>query len=264
MILTTENYYSPESNKEYLSVSLFNSFVGTPFKKGCEAKTVAALKGEWITEPSTAMLVGSYVDEYFSNTLDSFKATNPQLFLKSGKLKADFKNAEEVIACAEADELFMQYVKGDGEAQVVITGTIGGALWKGKIDRLHHGKAIVDLKVVESIHDKIWSDEDHGKINFVESYGYTGQAAVYQELWYQMSGDRLPFFIAAITKDKYPDKEIIQIPDETMKYKLEEIIENVPRIMQVKSGKFPPVKCGVCDYCRSIKKLENTITMYDL
>lgn len=263
-MITTENYYSQEIDNQFLSVSQYNHFWGTSFRKGCEACTVASLKGEWKTEPSTAMLIGSYVDAYFSGELEKFKKETPQLFTLKGDLRADFKNADEIIACAESDKMFMDYVKGDGEAQVIVTGNIGGSQWKGRIDRIHRQLAIVDLKVVASIHDKIWDNFEGIKKNFVEAYGYIRQGAVYQELWYQMSGEKLPFFIAAISKEKYPDKEIIQIHDLAMEYALKEIIENVPHMMRIKQGQFPPLRCEECDYCRATKKLTNTITIYDL
>ncbi len=195
MKLTTGNYFSREADGYYLSASQYNAFVGTPVKEKCEAKALAKLKGEWVEEPSTPMLVGSYVDAYFEGSLDEFKEGNPQILTNKGELRAEFKQAEQIISIAEADPFFLRYVKGDGEAQVIVTGEIGGHPWKGKLDRLHHGLIIVDLKVIASIQDKIWSDTFRGKINFIEAYGYLVQGAVYRELWYQMSGDKLPFFI---------------------------------------------------------------------
>ena len=38
MILTPENYYSPEANFEYMSVSQFKDFSGTYGQVGCEAR----------------------------------------------------------------------------------------------------------------------------------------------------------------------------------------------------------------------------------
>lgn len=38
MELTAENYYSPEANAEYMSVSQFKSFAGTDGKLACEAE----------------------------------------------------------------------------------------------------------------------------------------------------------------------------------------------------------------------------------
>ena len=36
MVLTPENYYSPEANFEYMSVSQFKDFSGTYGQVGCE------------------------------------------------------------------------------------------------------------------------------------------------------------------------------------------------------------------------------------
>lgn len=65
MILTPENYYSPEANFEYMSVSQFKDFSGTYGQVGCEARAMAKLRGEYQEEKTTALLVGSYVDSYF-------------------------------------------------------------------------------------------------------------------------------------------------------------------------------------------------------
>ena len=57
MTLTDDNYYTPEADREYMSVSLFKSFVGTYGYMGCEHKTMAKLRGEYSEEPSKAMMV---------------------------------------------------------------------------------------------------------------------------------------------------------------------------------------------------------------
>lgn len=64
MELTAENYYSPEANAEYMSVSQFKSFAGTDGKLACEAEAMAELRGEWEMKKTTALMVGSYVDSY--------------------------------------------------------------------------------------------------------------------------------------------------------------------------------------------------------
>ena len=58
-MLTSENYYSPESNQGYMSASQFKSFLD------CEARTLAELHGEYHRPSTEALLVGSYVDAYF-------------------------------------------------------------------------------------------------------------------------------------------------------------------------------------------------------
>ena len=41
MLLTNENYYSQEANREYLSVSQYKYFMGTYGKVGCEEYALA-------------------------------------------------------------------------------------------------------------------------------------------------------------------------------------------------------------------------------
>lgn len=264
MVLTTKNYFSREADMEYLSVSQYNSFVGTPFKKRCEARTMAKLKGEWKDEPSPAMLIGSYADTYFEGTLDDFRAEHPEIYTQKGELRADFSKALEIIRFVEQDDFWMKYAMGDGLPQVIVTGEIGGAKWKGMLDRYHPGLAIVDRKVVASIREKVWDDFLRVRINFIEAYGYIRQGAVYQELVFQTYGERLPFYIAAVSKEKVPDHEIIFIEDSVMKYALDEIRDNVENVLLVKSGVLPPVSCGECDYCRLHKRLQNSIYLSDI
>lgn len=76
MELTAENYYSPEANAEYMSVSQFKSFAGTDGKLACEAEAMAELRGEWEMKKTTALMVGSYVDSYFEGTLDDSRSVH--------------------------------------------------------------------------------------------------------------------------------------------------------------------------------------------
>ena len=62
--LTADNYYSDEANRIYLSVSQFKDFVGTYGRMGCEEMALAKIRGDYKTEPSNPMMIGSYVDLY--------------------------------------------------------------------------------------------------------------------------------------------------------------------------------------------------------
>ena len=64
MKLTAENYYSTDANIQYLSVSQFKDFVGTYGKRGCEHCAMEKMFGRWDEPPSTALMIGSYVDSY--------------------------------------------------------------------------------------------------------------------------------------------------------------------------------------------------------
>lgn len=154
MQLTSENYYSQEANQEYMSVSGYKDFAGTYGKMPCEFYGMEKLNGRWEDEKSTALLVGSYVDSYFEGSLEQFKKDNPEIFTQKGELKANFKQAEEIIARIERDEYFMKYMSG--QKQVIMTGELFGAKWKIKMDSYIPGVAIVDLKVMASITDLKW------------------------------------------------------------------------------------------------------------
>ena len=45
---------------------------------------------------------------------------------------------------------------------------------------------------------------------------------------------------------------------------LYEVERNVPRILELKSGKVEPDRCGVCDYCLATKKLSKPVYFRDL
>lgn len=235
MIITNDNYYSQEANREYLSVSSYKSFMR------CEAATMAELTGEWVRPKTTALLVGSYVDSWFEGTLDEFIAQNPEIRKKDGSLKADFVQAEEIIQRVQRDPLFMEYMSG--EKQTVFTAELFGAKWKIKIDSLLPDK-IVDLKVMRSM------ERIMGK-SFVEHWGYDLQMAVYSAV----HGKGLDTYLAVVTKQTPADIEIIEIPKWRREELLAEVEKNIPRILAVKAGLIAPERCGVCEYCRATKRL---------
>ena len=265
MTLNNDNYFSQDANREYLSVSQYKAFTGTFASQMCEAKAMAELSGEWTREKTTALLVGSYVDAYFEGTLEQFKAENPSIFKRDGNLKMDYLKAEEVIKRIERDNLFKTYLSG--QKQVIMThhNLFGfNDKWKIKMDSYFPGKCIVDLKVMNNLRERKYHREINGYTTFVEEWGYDIQGAIYQEVVYRNTGERLPFFIAAASKEKEPDIEIIWIPNEILKIKLEEIKENVQNVLTVKSGKAVPIRCETCDYCRHTKVLKKPIHFTEL
>lgn len=251
--LTSENYYTQEMNKTFMSVSQFKMF------QECESKALAELKGEFQREVSTALLVGSYVDAFFDGKLEDFKAAHPEMFLKSGGLKSDFVMADKLIARAVSDKFFMKYMTG--ETQKIFTGEISGVPFKSKLDCYHDGKAIVDLKTVKDF-EPIW--KNRRKLSFIEAWGYDIQGAVYQELVYQNTGQKLPFFICAVTKEKSPDLAVISIPQSRLDFCLELVKNLAPHFQAVKDGKELPQRCEKCDYCKDTKEITEIIDYRDL
>ena len=147
--LTSENYYSDIANYEYMSVSQFKDFAGTYGKMGCEECAMAKIQGKFREPNRTALLEGSYVDAFYEGTLDKFKEEHLEMFTQKGELRSNFAKAERAIARSMRDPLFQEYMSG--EKQVIMTGELFGAKWKIKMDSYHPGKAIVDLKYMQSL-----------------------------------------------------------------------------------------------------------------
>ena len=229
-VLTAENYYSQEANKHYMSVSQFKDFAGTFGKMRCEFYAMEKLKGKWTDQKTLPLMVGSYVDSYFEGTLDTFKEENPEIFATEGALKAPYKKAEEIILRIERDEYFMRFLSG--EKQRIMTCNLFGCNWKIKMDSYIPGVAIVDLKVMASITKPHWI-RDFGYMDFIRYWGYDIQGAVYQEVVYQNTGQRLPFYIAVATKEDEPDIRIIQVTQPYLDEALNTVESNMSRILDV-------------------------------
>jgi len=257
MSLTNENYFSVESNREYMSASQFKDFVK------CEKEALAKVNGEIVEEPSTAMLFGSYVDAYFSGELEQFKVNTPQLFKKDGTLYKDYEKVNDVIAAIESDPLMMKYLNGDH--QVVMTGEINGVKFKIKIDSLLPD-CIVDQKIMSSYKELTWVEKNgrNVKVDFVEAFGYDIQGAIYQEIVRQNTGNKLPFVLAVTTKEENPDKALIQIDQEYLDKALKLVEKLAPHFNAIKQGVVEPKGCGCCPSCRKDLKVTRVVSYQEL
>ena len=244
MKLTKRNYFSRKANKEFMSVSQFKAF------SKCQASALAEINGKYEREKTTALLVGSYVDSYFEGTLKSFKNQNPEIFKKDGTLKAEYLQAESIIERIKKDKLFMEYMSG--KKQVIMTGEISGVPVKIKIDSYLPDK-IVDLKIMRDF--EAVNDSEKGRIPWFEAWGYDLQGAVYQEVVRQNTGLQLPFYLAAATKEKITDLDIVHINQETLDFALETFKRDVQLFDAVKKGIIEPERCEKCEYCKISKQL---------
>lgn len=260
-VLTAENYYSSDANWRYMSVHQYLDFVGHMGVEGCEKRAMASLNGEYEKEKTTAMLVGSYVDSYFEGTLEQFKKENPEIFTQKGELKANFKQAERMIARARRDEKFMAYLSG--EKQVIMTGYLFGCDWKIKIDSYIPGEAIVDLKTTSDLH-RAWRVQDYGYASVAEYWGYTIQMAVYQKIVEINTGNKLPCILAFVTKEDSPELKLCYIDQMTLDHALNEVEMNMSSVLMVKSGEIEPIPCGKCDHCKATEPVDRVINIADL
>lgn len=244
MNLNKRNYFTRKANKLFMSVSQFKSF------QKCQTSALAEIHGKYEREKTTPLLVGSYVDSYFENTLTSFKNNNPEIFKKDGSLKAEYIQAEAIIKRIESDRLFSEYMSG--KKQVIMTGVINGVAVKIKIDSLHPDK-IVDLKIMKDFADVY--DSERGRLPWFEAWQYDLQGAVYQEVVRQNTGERLPFYLASATKEKITDIDIVHINQQMLDFALDRFKQEVEMYDAIKKGIIEPERCEKCEYCKMSKQL---------
>ena len=243
---------------EYISGSQFKQF------QRCEAQALAQIQGEYHPEPSKAMMIGSYCDAAIEGTLDSFIESHPELVssrgLSKGELKAEYRHADNIISRCQSDPLFTEYLEGD--KQTIHTGEIAGVPFKGKLDILHPDR-IVDFKTTGSFRRQ-YSEDIGAYVSFAEAWRYDIQGAIYQELVRQSTGNRLPFFLAAVTTEPVPDIAIIEIPQADLDTALAEVKHWAPKYQALKLGFTEPIRCERCDYCKATKKLTEVIDWREL
>lgn len=265
--LTASNYHSPEANRLFMGVSQYKSF------KKCEAATMHWLTTGNTEEDTDALMVGKYVHKWSESpeAFEKFKNDYSDfIYNKKGAKYAPFVKADEMISCLESDPKVRFYLQGNKE--VIITASLFGTPWKIMIDvdndKLNY---LADLKTTKSISEWgwVWSDEEsrNTKVSFIEEWQYPIQMAVYSEVERLARGRDTykDFYIIAVSKEKTPDHGIIDLTDQArIETELQKISENLPRILQVKSGELPPTRCENCSYCRQTKKVDKIVHYTEL
>ena len=247
MDLTAENYYSQEANNEFLSASYVKAFMN------CEAAAEAERRGYWKQETNTAMLVGSMVDAILTDDFSAFLEAHPEVRKKDGGLKADFVQAQQMAERALKDDFFRETL--EGEHQKILTGEIGGLMFKAKLDCYVPGVRIVDLKTTKDM--KPVYIPNYGRVDFATAWNWPLQLAIYREL----EGNRLPCYLAVITKETPPDIAVIRVPDSRLDTEMEVLEARLPRIDAVRRSLVEPKRCGKCAYCRATKVLDGYTTL---
>lgn len=246
-MLTNSNYYSLKASQRFWSVSQFKSF------NRCEAMALAEVQGKYEREMTDALLIGSYVDAYFSHEMDEFEEEYGHLmFKRNGEVLAKFRNAGKMISRIESDPLMMDYLRG--EHQTIMSAELFGVPWKAKFD-VYNEQRIVDLKTVRDFEDVY--DPTKGRVSWIEYWGYDIQGAIYQRVEQAVSGrlNPLPFYIVAVTKERVPDVAVIHLPQHILDTALKVVEAKIDGFDLMKKGLIPAERCEVCDYCKSTKRL---------
>jgi hypothetical protein len=259
MILNNHNYHSIEANKQYMSISQFKEFMD------CESRAIARLEG--IYKPSSnALVIGSYVHSAFESeeVFDKFNQENNHIiFNKKSQKYADFIKADEMIQTIKDDKLSMYAL--DGEKEQIYTFRLFKTDWKMRIDSINHAQLrFSDLKTTQDLHKRYWSNKYGTWVSFVDAWGYVMQMALYRKGLKELTGNKYEPYIIAVTKESPPNKAVIEFDELALESELEYIESNIEHVLKVKFKEIEPSSCGICEYCRSVKKLSRTVMVDDL
>ena len=250
MILTAENYYSQEANRAYMSTSQFKDFMN------CPAMAMAKLADDYTEPESDALKLGSYFDAILTGEIEAYEYEHSaEIFKKNGDRYADYEQAFKTSQLVRSQPLMMRYLSG--EHQRFITGEIEACKFKIKMDSYKPDEFIADLKYMRSLRSPNLFEP------MISYWHYDWQAAIYQEIVFQNTGKRLPFYFVIATKEKPPHLTVAQIQQYNIDAALDTVRENLPRLMQVKNGSVAPERCEDynCDFCtqtRIITDIEDT------
>jgi len=264
-------------------VHAWNENVLPEFKKQNNCETDLSIKAifESLTDEQVSILAKAFPKAFndksqlkkgmkkddFLAMLNSKKETKDTVI---SKLKSEFETAGNVIRVIKGDPAFMKSL--EGEKEVIFTAMLFGMPWKILIDVYNKEKRrITDLKILKGLYDKFWVHGERLPENVFEHFGYYNQIAIYPEIERLANGreDYFEPFISVATKEKYPNIEIIHFGSKDQPYdcfiknRLFLIETYMPRIKDVKEGKEEPIRCEICDYCRSTKKISRTTHFSD-
>ena len=245
MKLTQASYYLKSANLEYFSVSQFKDFMK------CPAMAMAKLKGEYEQGESRALILGSYVDEMLTGTAKSrakfIEDNHSQLFKKNGEPYADIQKAIDAVERVKKQPLMMKYLSG--AKQKIMIGEIGGVKWKIKMDSYKPGEFIADLKYLKDLRSPNLFE------SAIKYWGYDIQMAVYQEIVYQNTGERLPTYLVIVTKEMVPRLAVAEVNSWNLTSAMEYVKKQLPHIVAVKNGEIQPERCCDCDFCAETELL---------
>lgn len=251
MELNESTYFSENAGREFMSVSQFKNF------QKCEAAAMAELTGEYTPERGRALILGNFVDEMLTGTKESqdkfIQENRVDLCKKNGELYADVAQAVETIQRVREQPVMMKYL--NGEHQRIMKGEIEGVPFKIKMDSYKHGEFIADLKYMASLRSPNLFQP------MIRYWGYDIQAACYQEIVRQNTGERLPFMFVVATKEKPAHLVVGEISQWNMDEALETVRKRIKHFQAIKSGEIEPERCEEygCDYCTATKIITNPI-----
>ena len=275
MNLTSENYYTVEADREYMSCSQYQDFLM------CEARAMAMLDGRYTPPETEALVVGNYLhtalegekahnafcEQHFDDIFKTKVDKKTGEIIITGKY-APFAKADEMISVCYKDPLIKSLIDMPGENEVIMTGELFGMPWKIRLDKyIEDKRLIIDWKTTADMNKTEYNPAIGERESFIESLGYMMRAAVYTEIEKQNKEQSTDadFVIVAVSKQEPPDKGAFLLNHrQRYDWELEQIKKRIGLIAAIKRGEVAPKRCGQCDYCRSTKVLKKIVPYYTL
>jgi len=258
-MLNSEDYFSPEMTRRYMSASQFKTF------ETCEARALAILNREY-EEDKEVFKEGHYFEACLAGDKDLFLARNPDMVSSRGQTKGDIKsNYRRVDGSVErfAREPVFTDIYCRCEKQAVVIGEIAGVKFKGMIDLLDMETFdAYDIKCVKDFR-RVWSDADGAYVKWFFAYGYHYQMAIYRELIRRTYGRAGRMALLAATKEEIPDVGGFVFAEEVLDNAMGIVKEFAPRYDALKRGEAGPSGCGHCDYCKQTKTIHEFETVVE-
>ena len=250
MVLNQENYYSKEADMEYMSVSQWKLF------NECEAKALAIIEGREDATYKDSFLEGQLFEAIVTGGKELFISKHPELIstrgTTAGQLKSEFK---KVITSAEKfnEQNFFKNIIQKCDKQVILTGEICDVKVKCALDLFDkETNSIYDIKCMKDFKET-WDKSEKCYKPWYYTYNYVLQLAVYRELVKQNFGEPKEIGLISATKEDIPDIEALSFSSELLDLELENFKLKIKRYDNIKKGKIAPIQCNCCDYCKSIK-----------
>jgi hypothetical protein len=269
MDLLSSNYYSPEADAEYMSVSQFRRwqecaaaahawYVRRDPKaefKATEAMALSAYGDALLLDPPAVPGILSQYAEHLALKNGNPSTTAVRILGMVEFVKKQFPDFAAVLARSSL--------------QRIITFKIGGVPWKGRLDILDTEQRMVwDVKMVADLFGTEYVPRLGQRGNFIAASGYGTQLAVYQEGVAQavLGGEGYGAGIIGIQKPTptapVPMLRAFRWTDQVQLFsELQAVAAMMPRISALKSqpdirsiehdGDEPRLRCGVCSYCRA-------------
>ena len=254
MILTSENYFSIEADREYMSVSQYKNF------RACEAKAMHDLEEKDATY-KTAFLEGQLFENLVAGDPKLFMAQHPEMISTrgstAGQLKSEFQRVVKAAEKFNSQKFFRDIIE-KCEKQVILTGEICGVPVKCCLDLFDRETfSIYDIKCMKDFSEQ-WNKEEKKYIPWYYAWGYVLQLAVYRLIVKQnFNSEPKEVGLLAATKEEIPDIQALKFDEYLLGLELVEFKNNIKHYDNLKKGLEKPVACGHCSFCKTNKIIDS-------